>query len=923
MNKQQLASTIWQSANQMRSKIEANEYKDYILGFMFYKYLSDREVSFLKGEKYSDEDIKKVTANDEKLVKHISENIGYFIAYEDLFSTWLSKGDDFDVSDVRDALSNFDINIEPTYKKLFENILKTLQSGLSKLGETSTKQTKSIKALLKLIKRIPMDGKQDYDVLGFIYEYLISMFAANAGKKAGEFYTPHEVSVLMSEIVANHLKDREHIKIYDPTSGSGSLLINIGASMAQYIEGENKIDYYAQELKENTYNLTRMNLVMRGINPANINVRNGDTLEDDWPFFETDENKDETYSLVKVDAVVSNPPYSQKWDPKNKEFDPRFKEFGVAPKAKADYAFLLHELYHLEDDGIMTIILPHGVLFRGGEEETIRKTLIERNHIEAIIGLPANIFFGTGIPTIIMVLKRTRSDSDVLIIDASKKFEKAGKNNKLRARDIREIVDTLKARKSVTKFAKLVTKDDIRKNEYNLNIPRYVDSSDDEEPWDIHSIMFGGIPNMEIESLRKYWDAFPGLREEIFGNISDNYARVIADDIESAVSNFASVSNYIAKYHSSFSGFGEHLKDCLIEDILDVNAQSLKENICIDIFNRTTNIKLIDQYKAFQILSENWETITADLEMIQGEGFDAIFQVDPNMVVKKKKEDEDEVTEVQEGWKGHILPFELVQEEFHHGELFAIQSGEERLVEISNMYTEILESLEEDELEQTITNDDKNAFVGKEVKAYVTEALTDVESPEINALKNYLTLSFKKDKMAFIEENPFVAWSAMVSNKDGTIGKPAVNSRILQLQMEFEFPEESLEAKMKRVMLLMEEESELKKVIKAQKIELEAATIETIKNLNEEDALRLLELKWIEPIVSGLGTLPDDVITALVSEVENLNSKYATTYSDIEVKKESAAGSLIQMIDGLSGSKDDLDGLAEFKKYMGVKNEKE
>lgn len=204
-----------------------------------------------------------------------------------------------------------------------------------------------------------------------------------------------------------------------------------------------------------------------------------------------------------------------------------------------------------------------------------------------------------------------------------------------------------------------------------------------------------------------------------------------------------------------------------------------------------------------------------------------------------------------------------------------------------------------------------------------TEALTDVESPEINALKNYLTLSFKKDKMAFIEENPFVAWSAMVSNKDGTYGKPAVNSRILQLQMEFEFPEESLEAKMKRVMLLMEEESELKKVIKAQKIELEAATIETIKNLDEEDALRLLELKWIEPIVSGLGTLPDDVITALVSEVENLNSKYATTYSDIEVKKESAAGSLIQMIDGLSGSKDDLDGLAEFKKYMGVKNEKE
>ena len=609
MNKQQLASTIWQSANQMRSKIEANEYKDYILGFMFYKYLSNREVSFLKGEKYSDEDIKKMTANDEKLVKHISENIGYFIAYEDLFSTWLSKGDDFDVSDVRDALSNFDTNIEPTYKKLFENIFKTLQSGLSKLGETSAKQTKSIKALLKLIKRIPMDGKQDYDVLGFIYEYLISMFAANAGKKAGEFYTPHEVSVLMSEIVANHLKDREHIKIYDPTSGSGSLLINIGASMAQYIEGDNKIDYYAQELKENTYNLTRMNLVMRGISPANINVRNGDTLEDDWPFFENDENKDETYRLVRVDAVVSNPPYSQKWDPKDKEFDPRFKEFGVAPKAKADYAFLLHELYHLEDDGIMTIVLPHGVLFRGGEEGKIRETLIERNHIEAIIGLPANIFFGTSIPTIIMVLKRTRTDTDVLIIDASRKYEKVGKNNKLRARDIREIVDTLKARKDVEKFARLVSKDEIRENEYNLNIPRYVDSSEEEEPWDIHSIMFGGIPKSEVRSFQAYWEAFPGLYEKLFSEISNDYVGVESVDIQGVVDGFESVEEYIKKYNDSFDGFEEMLKDYLIEDILDVNAQSVKEIVCTEIFDRTADIKLIDRYKAFQILSENWNTI--------------------------------------------------------------------------------------------------------------------------------------------------------------------------------------------------------------------------------------------------------------------------------------------------------------------------
>ena len=418
MNKQKLASTIWESANEMRSKIEANEYKDFILGFIFYKYLSESEVRFFYSEKMTDEDIKLLDESDGDFVNYVKDKIGYFIEYKNLFSTWIGKGDDFDVSDVRIALSAFSRLIGDTHKKVFDKIFTTLQTGLSKLGESASTQTKAISGLITLINQIPMDGKQDYDVLGFIYEYLISNFAANAGKKAGEFYTPHEVSVLMSQIVAEHLKDRKSIRIYDPTSGSGSLLINIGSAASKYIQGDNKITYYAQELKENTYNLTRMNLVMRGIAPSCIYVRNGDTLEQDWPFFEDDDS--EKYQLTRVDAVVSNPPYSQKWDVKDKKFDPRFKQYGVAPKGKADYAFLLHDLYHLEEDGIMTIVLPHGVLFRGNEEETIRTNLVENNNIDAIIGLPANIFFGTSIPTIIMVLRRVRRNTDILIIDASK-----------------------------------------------------------------------------------------------------------------------------------------------------------------------------------------------------------------------------------------------------------------------------------------------------------------------------------------------------------------------------------------------------------------------------------------------------------------------------------------------------------------------
>ena len=600
MNKQQLANKIWESANKMRSKIEANEYKDYILGFIFYKYLSDTEIKFLKENDYTDELLPTVTEEDADTVKWVQQNIGYFISYTDLFSTWISMGNDFDVSNVRDALSAFSRLISPSHKKVFDGVFDTLQTGLSKLGDSSGSQTKSISGLLQLIKDIPMDGKQDYDVLGFIYEYLISMFAANAGKKAGEFYTPHEVSLLMSEIVANHLKGKTEIKIYDPTSGSGSLLINIGRSVAKYISDSDNIKYYAQELKENTYNLTRMNLVMRGIKPDNIVTRNGDTLEEDWPYF--DENDPvNTYNPLYVDAVVSNPPYSQVWDPTNKEADPRYARFGLAPKGKADYAFLLHDLFHIRPDGIMTIVLPHGVLFRGGEEGTIRKNLIENNHIDTIIGLPANIFFGTGIPTIIMVLKQKRENTDVLIVDASKGFIKEGKNNKLRASDIKRIADTVTRRISVPKFSRVVSREEIRNNEYNLNIPRYVDSSESAESWDIYASMFGGIPKSEIDELSAFWSAFPNLKAALFTDDGTPYVRVAAADIKSAIKTNADVVSFENVYNTAFSDFAAFLKQKLIDEVSEVEINRAEAVISEDIFARLAGIPLIDGYGGFQL----------------------------------------------------------------------------------------------------------------------------------------------------------------------------------------------------------------------------------------------------------------------------------------------------------------------------------
>ena len=855
MNKQQLAAKIWESANRMRSKIEANEYKDYILGFIFYKYLSDKEEQWLLAREYTKEDIKEyVNEEDDETVRNAQRSLGYFIAYKDMFSTWISMGSDFSVDNVRTAISSFSRLISESHKKVFDGIFNTLETGLSKLGENTRSQTKAVSDLIQLINEIPMNGKQDYDVLGFIYEYLISNFAANAGKKAGEFYTPHEVSLLMSEIVANHLKGREEIKIYDPTSGSASLLREIGQTTAKYMDDSNRIRYYAQELKSNTYNLTRMNLVMCGILPDNIVTRNGDTLEEDWPYFDESDPVG-TYDPLYVDAVVSNPPYSQRWDPAGKENDPRFSRYGLAPKSKADYAFLLHDLYHLKPDGIMTIVLPHGVLFRGGEEGEIRKNLIEQNNIDAIIGLPANIFFGTGIPTIIMVLRQKREHTDVLIIDASKGFTKEGKNNKLRASDIRRIVDTVRDRKTIKKYSRKVSREEIRANDYNLNIPRYVDSSETVESYDIYASMFGGIPAKELHAFDPYWRVFPTLRSTLFTGEGE-YVSLAVSDIKAAIYENRDVKAFHGKFESAFSDFGDYLDSRLIDDAEKLNSARREEEITADIFRRFRDFPLLDPYQAYEIFEGQFLTISGDLELIQAEGMEAVRKVDPNMVIKKKNGKE---AEVQEGWKGHILPFDLVQKSLLKSDLDALHSKEEELSEIPGEYEALLESLSEEDKE-TISealNDTNDAFVIKNIKAVIKELKEDPSS---------------NDELILLLQNV-----------------------------------EKLSAK----------EKKLKSDIRSGEEALHIKTKETIENQSEAEVHQLLHEKWVSPIVSGTLKLADDLLDGFTKNIQELSAKYSVTMSNLEKEIQSTEASLSAMLSDLTGSESDIAGIRELQKLLG------
>ena len=915
MNKQQLASKIWASANEMRSKIDASEYKDYILGFIFYKFLSEKEEAWLVSQGFEENDFATLNEENPDVVDFVRKNMGYFIAYEDLYSSWLAKGSDFDVSDVTDALSAFSRLVNPDHKHVFDHIFETLETGLSKLGDTSGARTKAISGLLHLIKDIPMDGRQGYDVLGYIYEYLISNFAANAGKKAGEFYTPHEVSVLMSEIVAEHLKDRTEIEIYDPTSGSGSLLINIGQAVAHRTGNVGRIKYYAQELKENTYNLTRMNLVMRGIQPDNIITRNGDTLAEDWPFFE--DGHPETYEPLFVDACVSNPPYSQRWEAPNGP-DPRFDDYGIAPKSKADYAFLLHDLYHLQPDGIMCIVLPHGVLFRGGEEGQIRRNLVENDKIDAIIGLPANIFFGTGIPTIVMVLKKNRDNSDILIIDASKGFVKEGKNNKLRASDIRRIVDAYEAREDIERFCRSVPKQEVRDNDYNLNIPRYVDSSEAAESWDIYATMFGGIPTSEIDALVPYWDAFPDLRNELFEKINEASMRLKTDDVADAIRACMSVRDFTDKYRSRFGDFGMWLYDELVDEATLVSRDQEESILADEVFRRLEGILLVDRYDAYQMLDDTWQQIVIDLEIIQTEGFDAVRCVDPNMVVKKKKGKD---VEVQDGWIGRVLPFELVQHELLSDDLEEIQIIERRLSEITSLYTELIADLDAEQLDSPAINDTNDAFVVKEVNAALKAGAQYISSPEIQELKHYLKLldakASKNEKLNFIAKSKEVHWSEIEANKDKTYGKKKITDYIMLLRNSIGFAEDSLEYVLTQAKSLIDEEKDLKKKLKFIKAEHHEKTKETIDNLTDEQARSLLDAKWDKPLIQQLGSLPNAVVDELVAKVTALRDKYATTYADIDTEIQSIETELVGMLGNLTGNEFDMAGVGELAKLLG------
>lgn len=470
-NSSTLYNALWASADILRSKMDANEYKNYLLGIIFYKYLSDNMLDYAVDQlEEKADDLKqaqaiytKAYANPElqqDLKEMLYTQFSYVIEPQYTFTQLLN---DINNSTFQlETLAQGFRNIEQAHE-IFANLFQDIDLYSRKLGASLQKQNETIAGVMKKLAEVDLDGYVG-DILGDAYEYMISEFASESGKKAGEFYTPHGVAKLMTKIVMHGKQKQKGFSIYDPAMGSGSLMLNVKKESQE----PGTVLYFGQEINTSTYNLARMNLMLHQIPIANQYLSNADTLSDDWP---TDEP-------TNFDGVLMNPPYSAQWSAvKGFLDDARFAPYGVlAPKSRADFAFLLHGFYHLKSKGTMAIVLPHGVLFRGSSEEKIRRTLLENGHIYAVIGLPANIFYNTGIPTTVIVLRKDYSQRDVLFIDAQELSEKARTKNILTDEHVETIFKAYVERKTIDKFSYLASFTEIEANDFNLNIPRYVDT---------------------------------------------------------------------------------------------------------------------------------------------------------------------------------------------------------------------------------------------------------------------------------------------------------------------------------------------------------------------------------------------------------------------------------------------------------------
>lgn len=845
ITKDEIQNKLWKGANDLRGSMDASKYKDYMLGLMFYKFLSDKTLETYRVQVELStsvtttellESYKKDYAEyGEDLIDLLKQMMGYCVLPQYLYHQWLADihSGDFELQLVMDSLNHFERSVSldgdsDDFKGLFSTSIIDLTN--TALGSDLNKRSKNVQDLIRLFADLNMVDLQDGDVLGDAYEYLIGMFASDAGKKAGEFYTPHQVSEVMARIVAKTATfNSVEPSIYDPTVGSASLLLTVRRHLSEKLQRD--LHYYGQEYITETYNLTRMNLLLHGVKPNKMTIKNGNTLAEDWPDDPERPNRGKQF-----DIVVMNPPYSdKKWNDREERpltvSDPRFEEFGVLPpESKGDFAYLMHGLYHLSTEGTMAIVLPHGVLFRGGAEGEIRKRLIAKNYIDAVIGLPGQLFTNTGIPVCVIILRKNRVMNDsVLLIDASNGFTKVGKQNVLQEKDIAKIVDTYLAKAEVPGYSHLATPTELQVNDYNLNIPRYVSAMTQEIPHDVNGHLHGGIPVKNIESLHVLQETVPEVMVQGLDEVRSGYY-TLTESLEKFTQEVFE-SQTVKKRKEQLAQTATHYQQEWYEKLKNLQKTgeiaATKETMLTQLKEILQTVAHVDIYEGYQVVASLWQqTLEKDLERIVLSGFYTAGRMrEPHMVQKKKGS---EKISIQEGWDGVIVPIDAIIDTYYHEDLEQIQALEEELATVESTLQEMLEAAK---VEDSMENE----------ALYDTIKKNDADEPQDSFEEKGLKAALKA------AEKGSEAYTILKTVSDATNRKKVLTKSI------------------KEATTTVRQEAE-----------------DRVEHLTDEEIDTLMQQKWFGTLVADLLTLVDTPLKKELATLEMLHHRYADTVDSLE-----------------------------------------
>lgn len=710
IKKNELYSSLWASCDKLRGGMDASQYKDYILTLLFVKYVTDK----FKGVKYADITIPEGGSFDDLVAWKGNKNIG-----EEMDKAIAKLAE---ANDLRGVIDNAHFNDE------------------AKLG-SGKEMVDKLTGLIAIFQRPEFNFANNKaggdDILGDAYEYLMRNFATESGKSKGQFYTPAEVSRILAKVIGiDQIEERdEGYSVYDPACGSGSLLIR-AADEAPF-----DVSIWGQEKEVTTAGLAKMNLVLH--NKASGEIKSGNTFSSP-KYFEDDANE----VLKRFDFAVANPPFSLKnWKDGLKEYG-RFDGYGDTPPEKnGDFAWLLHILKSLKSIGKAAVILPHGVLFRGNAEATIRKSIIDRGYIKGIIGLPANLFYGTGIPACIIILDKSDADErkGIFMIDASHDFVKDGSKNRLRERDIYKIVTTFNQKITTDpKYARFVPNDEIKiKNEYNLNIPRYIDSSTPEDLQDIEAHLHGGIPAVDVESMGKYWALFPGLKAKLFSILREGYYQlnIPKDDVRNTVYNDEEFSAYADRIDAAFDAWCAQVDPSLQSIDEDVNVKKYIVELAELLITAFEGLELVDKHDVYEVLLSYWQEVMGDdVYLVSVDGYAAARKTENIMGVytSGKKKGQERVI----GWEGVLLPKALIEKMFFAAERKAIDDAQAVAEETQNRLDELVEEQTGDEGYLKDHLNDKDKVDSKSVAARLKVLKkTDPNGEEYAVLKKYTDLT--------------------------------------------------------------------------------------------------------------------------------------------------------------------------------------